>query len=178
MLRWQQSPPSMASMRNVVPHETSGALALPPAAPVEPAIHRVPAASERERQIQPGAPFFARPQLHADIRSMVTCPRWHPYRETSERTVRSTVFLAHPTVAERPAPSPRRRHLAWPVLAGPAGTRLKSPAAGRVREAARGGGGSPGRPGRRWPSTRGCGRGRAGGRARGRRRSRGARAEP
>ena len=122
--------------------------------------------------------LFARPQLHADIRSMVTCPRWHPYRKTSERTVRSTVFLAHPTVAGTTCTSPHRRHLAWPVQAGSEGARLKSPAAAQLPEAARGGGGSRGRPGRRSPSTRGCGRGRAGGRARGLRHSRGARAGP
>ena len=32
---------------------------------------RSPVLSERERQIQPGAPFFARPQLHTDVCSMV-----------------------------------------------------------------------------------------------------------
>ena len=48
-----------------------GALALPPAAPVGLAMHWVPAASERERQIQPGAPFFARPQLHTDVHAVV-----------------------------------------------------------------------------------------------------------
>ena len=28
-------------------------------------------ASERERQIQPGTPFFARPQLHTHVRDLV-----------------------------------------------------------------------------------------------------------